>query len=432
MVPISENDKAAIEWYIRHYAPGAMGITIDDFLREWAYRKKLLYKLLGKKLFISLPMEENLTKSTALGAASILLSGCASPYWDLCCAIRDIERSHKQECLIPSAPTPMELVENRYASSRKYVICGKEFCFAAGDRVIKAYQKLWKHIFDFYSSDLSTNVEMQKRVVDKEVVKMSDVIALAKANHKIVLSIHPLDFLTMSDNEEGWTSCMSLKETGCYNIGSYEMMNSPNVLCAYIIGNSKKMHLGPYSWNSKVWRQLFIVDRRAIIEGKPYPRINSSASQIVLDKILELAKQNLGWDDFGEREEYTYYWRHNQLRVFSHGMYNDYSNNDSRIFTIALKKNYKPDHIKINYSGKVYCIQCGRRLNKKTQQFERPTSSYICERCSHTVVGECAYCRRPIYGRQRIEYLPQDIDYSHPYHHTCISIMDLKHSLEAV
>ena len=77
--------------------------------------------------------------------------------------------------------------------------------------------------------------------------------ALASSSKKtrgtLCLSIHPFDYMTMSDNEENWESCMNWREEGCYRAGTVEMMNSPMVVVVYL--KSDETDLWNYSWNSK-------------------------------------------------------------------------------------------------------------------------------------------------------------------------------------
>ena len=60
-----------------------------------------------------------------------------------------------------------------------------------------------------------------------EDFRIAQSLVTNQANLKgyITLSIHPLDYMTMSDNNCGWDSCMSWQEEGCYRQGTVEMMN---------------------------------------------------------------------------------------------------------------------------------------------------------------------------------------------------------------
>jgi hypothetical protein len=78
----------------------------------------------------------------------------------------------------------------------------------------------------------------------------------------LTISIHPLDYMTMSDNSYGWESCMSWESEGGYRQGTVEMMNSRSVVIAYLSGEDK-MRIGDDFWNSKKWRMwLFLEDHR--------------------------------------------------------------------------------------------------------------------------------------------------------------------------
>jgi hypothetical protein len=62
----------------------------------------------------------------------------------------------------------------------------------------------------------------------------SQILNDKKLSGRLCLSIHPLDYMTMSDNESDWGSCMSWREGGCYRRGTVEMMTSPVVVVAYL------------------------------------------------------------------------------------------------------------------------------------------------------------------------------------------------------
>ena len=129
-----------------------------------------------------------------------------------------------------------------------------------------------------------------------------------KIKGELTLSIHPLDYWTMSDNDCDWDSCMSWREYGSYRQGTIEMMNSPSVVVAYIKA-SEPMKIGNnMEWTNKKWRQLFIVDKDVILGIKDYPYRNPNLSCIVAKWLKELAETNLGWKyNTEEPEHYNYY-----------------------------------------------------------------------------------------------------------------------------
>ena len=114
----------------------------------------------------------------------------------------------------------------------------------------------------------------------------------------LVLSIHPLDYMTMSDNNCGWDSCMSWANGGEYRQGTVEMMNSPCVIVAYLTASNPYYMSNGYHWNNKKWRQLFIVNNDVITGIKGYPYCNDDLAKKVCSILKGLAEKNLGWDHY--------------------------------------------------------------------------------------------------------------------------------------
>lgn len=209
-------------------------------------------------------------------------------------------------------------------------------------------------------------------VTDLEYFRRRHSLALNQKalSGKLCLSIHPLDYMTMSDNSEGWSSCMSWYNDGEYKQGTVEMMNSPCVVVGYLASDSKQYRWNSKetgSWNSKKWRSLFIVDKDFIINIKSYPYNNDSLTK---EAIKELAKLS-NWGSI-EPEHYNYYqnWRNNSnykstignrqvVIIFGAGaMYNDFGHNNHYM---VVNPNNSEDIIDSCYwySGTPECVWCG-------------------------------------------------------------------------
>ena len=129
--------------------------------------------------------------------------------------------------------------------------------------------------------------------------KLSEVTTIKEKTCDFVLSIHPIDFMTMSDNDCNWTSCMSWND-GEYSNGSVEMMNSPFVVIGYTESEDKpECKRGGYSIPNKSWRCLFYVSKELILSGKAYPYNNPTIS----GKGIELLQEMVG-DAFGDGNYY--------------------------------------------------------------------------------------------------------------------------------
>lgn len=114
-------------------------------------------------------------------------------------------------------------------------------------------------------------------------------------------SVHPLDFLSASENVHNWRSCYALDgeyRTGCLNY----LMDSSSVIC-YLraVGDKAVLPHFPSNipWNSKKWRVwlFFSNDQLMLFSGRQYPFSNNLGLEYIKDKILP--KVGMGnWDGF--------------------------------------------------------------------------------------------------------------------------------------
>lgn len=181
------------------------------------------------------------------------------------------------------------------------------------------------------------------------------------------LSIHPLDYMTMSMNGCNWRSCMSW-ENGEFRMGTVEMMNSPMVVEAYVASSDKWcIPDSTYEWSNKKWRELFIVCDECIASIKGYPYCHNPLEKEIIKWIADLAKENLGVTYITDNL-ITKQWSSdicNQLGLLfeTNLMYNDFGcRPEGSPHTIALNRNYikNEEPRRIVYSGATECMICGR------------------------------------------------------------------------
>lgn len=208
------------------------------------------------------------------------------------------------------------------------------------------------------------------------------------------LSIHPLDYMTMSDNDCGWDSCMRWRGGGGdYRQGTIEMMNSPYVVVAYLESKSLFKYCD-ITWNNKKWRQLFIVSRDCIAAVKGYPYQNDTFTDIVLKWLTQLAKTNLNWDYLP-----NYYQWHDDnniinnnknelvatyIRFITNNMYNDFGTLPYHLMKLASEDL----HITLEYSGPSECMICGDTYFNNGGATELIT----CFKCSEDPNHYCCRC----------------------------------------
>lgn len=226
----------------------------------------------------------------------------------------------------------------------------------------------------------------------------SRILNQKKIKGTLCLSIHPLDYFTMSDNSYGWDSCMNWTNGGCYRMGTVEMMNSPYIIVAYLKGKDKFRFYNHY-WNSKKWRNLVIVSDSIITTIKGYPYCSEFFDEEVVKWVASLANKN--WDtNFDNnaignyRPDYSEFYIYHKNRKYyldfsTNDMYNDFGNNN--YITYAFNDNNEKKEIYICYSGETECMYCGEVIIRPN---EEDAGYLLCEDCFNR--RTCENCNRII------------------------------------
>ena len=149
--------------------------------------------------------------------------------------------------------------------------------------------------------------------------KASEIIQENKIEGTLCFSVHPLDYLSVSENNFNWRSCHALDgEYRCGNL-SY-MMDGSTVVC--YLKSDKEVQLPRFPadvpWNNKKWRCLLYFDtsRSVIFAGRQYPFTSPTALELIRDII----ENDL--DDACIRERAEKRWYHDPRRWSA--WHNDY------------------------------------------------------------------------------------------------------------
>lgn len=122
--------------------------------------------------------------------------------------------------------------------------------------------------------------------------KLSMLIQSNKVTGRLCLSVHPLDYLSASENNHGWRSCHALD--GEYRVGNVSYMTDNCTIIAYLKSDNKKVKLPRFPhdvpWNDKKWRCYLHVDREneIIYAGRQYPFFTESALRYLSTMIHDL------------------------------------------------------------------------------------------------------------------------------------------------
>ena len=143
----------------------------------------------------------------------------------------------------------------------------------------------------------------------------SNIIQENKIKGTLCFSVHPLDFLSSSENTYNWRSCHALD--GEYRAGNLSYMIDNCTFMVYLKGadNQKLYGFGPVEWNSKKWRMLIHAaeDDSIMFAGRQYPFSSKSGIDTVLNiynnLMLMSKKEHLwisGWYKYaGWRADYV-------------------------------------------------------------------------------------------------------------------------------
>ena len=318
---LTERDKDLITEYIGAFADHTQDVTydwrgLDVVLNEWNRQKsKGLETLFDEQLILrrpftyKMPVEGIRREFTRLANKQILFD---TRKW-----LNTIYYNNVDSYTLPSdvfSVSIMQVLSDETLINNAYQ--GEPFIINLPPRKTVKITKGMKpmriihtlaEIFDpaYLEPDPMTN----KSAFDEFCIWHSQIFNQANIDGELCLSIHPLDFMTMSDNSNNWDSCMTwtrYDNPGDYRAGTVECMNSPYIIVAYLhnpkhtmtkknIRNSYNNVCDDWEWNSKRWRELFIVQEGVIMEIKGYPYQDENLTNACLMWLKELA-HNIGWD----------------------------------------------------------------------------------------------------------------------------------------
>lgn len=300
---------------------------------------------------------------------------------------------------------PDAIITNPNDPSRKYKVSN-------GCKIMKMFKGLTLLLegtnVPFWWAD-NTIITMEE--YEKVRIAHSQVLNQKKLTGELCLSIHPLDFMTMSDNASGWSSCMSWREEGCYRHGTVEMMNSGNVIVAYLKG-SNDMIIDGQPWDNKKWRELFIVEDNFIMEVKPYPYYNDELTKACLSWIKELVEKNwhIDYEDMlcARDSDYGKVFLKDDVDIDTNiivnprtnWMYNDFGSLNKNLCYFSKdtleKAKGSEAYYEPNYSGISQCMWCGQ--TDIDLDYAGDANSLICESCDDAISSYyCENCDCRVY-----------------------------------
>lgn len=218
-------------------------------------------------------------------------------------------------------------------------------------------------------------------LLDKLQTKYSMILQDLRITGYLYISVHPLDYLSISETNHNWHSCHSLD--GEYASGNINYLTDSTTVVAYLATDDKQKlrNFGDVEWNSKKWRMLFYVseDNQLIAGSKNYPFKSLDFTSKCFVKL-----QNILGGSWSELEEIkdkdmamTYMYDAEDTVHF-----NDCLLSSSYRGWISLTEDW--NGYKIEVGEPFYCLECGNSL------VTIGGTDFACSECSEIL--ECGCC----------------------------------------
>lgn len=137
-----------------------------------------------------------------------------------------------------------------------------------------------------------------KNILEKIQNRYSMILQDLTIKGKLVLSIHPLDYLSISETNYKWHSCHSLD--GEYASGNLNYMTDSCTIVAYLASDEETVlrNFSTVNWNSKKWRMLFYLDKdyNLIVGSKNYPFKSEALTEKSFNALKDLIKDKQ-WEE---------------------------------------------------------------------------------------------------------------------------------------
>lgn len=318
---------------------------VTKMLEAWAENKVDIYVKFGRQLKIEKEVECNIPENQCKKLREDFISEYREPKYILANTFVSSIRLSESS--------------NNYLD-RDYFLLGTKF--AKGMRVSRCFRQLLpgKEVSDYQT-------------------KFSMFIQKFKVHGRAVVSIDPMDYLTMSVNNSGWRSCHIITN-GIHKAGCVSYMIDPSTAIAYTtdkVITADRKYPG-LSYSNKIWRQCVHIGENFALQARQYPGLNPSNRNAVGALLAEMFNNFYNTDSFKHEEK-------NQDDIYRYQRDNDgNAYNDIACGSFGdggglISSDSESDlSIKININAPAICARCGKHN-------VRHSDMLVCGRCSEEV-----------------------------------------------
>jgi len=358
---------------------------IRPLLSQWASNKSDLFQFFGNKLTLEREFSEHLPNDEIL----TLLRNLYGELFNL----KILGTEYKGDFFyLLHTITAEELINNKCIEQREFIPSYK-----TGMKLSKFLRQQITDIPNF--TIMNGKLKSSRELFD---IKWSMFNQSLTFNGLMVISIDPLDYLTMSINKYDWESCHNL-EDGCHKAGPLSYMLDSHSAIAFVLKDKTEFEYKGFSHTSKKWRQMVYINLESLvsIHCRQYASDNENAAKVARQLMADQFSKH-----FNISSDYTVsrnlekarlliedYESNNYLSShYSHMHYNDVLLTDNEISRIRMKQNETilTDYIMI-IGNNVLCPVCGEHNIESSDELTCEyckEESYTCSDCGCRVSAD--------------------------------------------
>ena len=251
-----------------------------------------------------------------------------------------------------------------------------EFKFKGGQKSSRVLNK----VFQYFGFDKLPEY-------NRLFAKMSDCISPKIFKRTAVLSVNPMDYLTMS-NGNSWSNCMCLIPSRNYD--GFEYQGKHKAGCMSYLTDSTSLIFYTLDYDDykcrdlwkipKLTRQVIFYDTPHIVHERIYPK---SIDYIEDDHNPYVIYRNCVWNIIAKCENTGSDWIPNDTIIY--GNANTFMYPDWLYYTTLryVNKNMPKDNNTVIVGGDVYCLQCGNQKYRSTLDVnDKNCESLYCTCCT--------------------------------------------------
>jgi hypothetical protein len=247
--------------HVIQYSQGGLDVNVDDLFSQWVEAKRDFIEIFGGKLIYEYP--EKVSFELGDKEKNIRIDNFID---DLCNKwgnedLADFVAEHRGGFYSNQLEKTVKLDDGtELLKGRKLLKCFKYFIH--NDQILNDVQS-----------------------------EASRIIQENKIEGRLCVSVHPLDFISSSENTHKWRSCHALD--GEYRAGNLSYMVDRSTFMCYLRSDQEDVLPNfpkDVKWNSKKWRVLMFMsdDWEMLFAGRQYPFSTPTGLDFLREKIFPL------------------------------------------------------------------------------------------------------------------------------------------------